>query len=1096
MLKIGKKNINLIAVEIESKLPDIVTEPLPIVQLPPIPDNVTNATDTEYQDDKLNLLIECVTSYIPELEDYFGESAKCFFAREELDADFNPLKNHLIKLGYDVKSIPRNAITKELNKLWDKYVPRPHERNQKKLNNFLKMPIVQEFFNRHKLDIEKIQIEIYKDGRKALKLKFRKIKVTLLMFFAFADLFKVFGDNLRWIWTEEAKLTQFRTIKVLGKVRQSLMVNGEILDFDYSLFDPRYVFPPIPSGLDNQCKVFGVDGSKVDMGSEIKAIGGEDKPHQYWIEHIHEVGEKYPTVLKNYAINDPVITYKLYKRLQELFKQIFEILEIPHTPDICESIAETCGKNIQTIFKHLNLFHFSSLNDGIEPEIAEKKLEELLKLSGLRNLSKLQHNEYGVLPGETVGGLLQSRTAPYPLIKGLLMDLDEKSCYATALCNMNIYLGEPIHQTFHNSDNAPTLGQAWNAIKNLGVPKDAYLIMASGKLKKAINTLVLSNLKFNPETCITSDYKRYAFPEDLDLEQEYINLINSEKSSEPSSTSVIDTKEIIAGKFGEATFTALSDLPEDWFEEFLNLKVDAVIFYHPNLMCDSFSEYFEKVKLLSKSPIKITLNEQTALSTKEVQVYANNVCLRFPAWKYYQNIKKLRGKYKEDKNPIQEIFKLILNSTYGVLASPVMGINNVIAANYITACARAACWRMIVSLNGTQAITDGTALKTETIPFGQTLREILAKNPKYLIEYEPNFSHNELNDWTPKKAGDFNTIYKEHLKKFLGKTDWLIDMYDYDLKDEKTDTGEENFIFNELLNTNGANYIKQGFGTKKMKARSYRSNEFLIKWYNDICNDKYDRHLIIVDENVVKLADGSEDALRILKDAEKVSNQGKRNVIKMTSELAEEITSYGILHPMGWSKKEIKLMKLISTSQFLPPTKEVRKDLDRFLLRCSTISKELLDGKFWKNLQESHLKEVEAYFKQERINITMRSDLNYEAFNDKYPCGLGFELICWGSTRTFTEVRQVIQKYVLDKTFNVGIKVNNLQQHIDFSDKILPKLKDNRQLKLFLAASQIIKLNAEMEYREKLSRSVQDNPTGRKVTFSDITTIKLENVKM
>ena len=83
MLKIGKKNINVIAEDLTNILPQIVTrekeKAQTVIELPSIPDKVTVSVDTEYQDDTINLLIECVTTFIPELEDYFGDKAKCFF---------------------------------------------------------------------------------------------------------------------------------------------------------------------------------------------------------------------------------------------------------------------------------------------------------------------------------------------------------------------------------------------------------------------------------------------------------------------------------------------------------------------------------------------------------------------------------------------------------------------------------------------------------------------------------------------------------------------------------------------------------------------------------------------------------------------------------------------------------------------------------------------------------------------------------------------------------------------------------------------------------------------------------------------------------
>ena len=85
-----------------------------------------------------------------------------------------------------------------------------------------------------------------------------------------------------------------------------------------------------------------------------------------------------------------------------------------------------------------------------------------------------------------------------------------------------------------------------------------------------------------------------------------------------------------------------------------------------------------------------------------------NLCLNFPINTYFPILREKRNKLKKEKNPIQEVYKLFGNSTYGALACIYLAINNLLAANQITAMARANTWMMINFLNGFQAITDGT----------------------------------------------------------------------------------------------------------------------------------------------------------------------------------------------------------------------------------------------------------------------------------------------------------------------------------------------------------------------------------------------------
>lgn len=69
----------------------------------------------------------------------------------------------------------------------------------------------------------------------------------------------------------------------------------------------------------------------------------------------------------------------------------------------------------------------------------------------------------------------------------------------------------------------------------------------------------------------------------------------------------------------------------------------------------------------------------------------------------------------------QRLIKLVLNSFYGVLASPYFSTGNVVVANNITASARLGIWMASRPLNGIQCITDGFQYQPENlITFRQT----------------------------------------------------------------------------------------------------------------------------------------------------------------------------------------------------------------------------------------------------------------------------------------------------------------------------------------------------------------------------------------
>ena len=1056
--------------------------------------DLTLYADSEFNQRITGMITTGIPVYCPELD-----AIHCF-SKDELSEEFDIISWLLEKEGYKIGKINRFQLEKKINKLWKKKGYKSF--SAKSLKEFLKEKLVIKEFERLNLDINACEIEFSK-RKKKLYVKFKSVKCNFQLFFGYADLFRIFGKDHQVIWYEQAKLTQFRTIKIMGQVRVTHLVDGIPTDFNINIFDNRYCFPPRKGSLEGQAKTFGVEKyldellertknpkikelvtkfkNKIHLSDLIKERYGDEVDEQWCKENMDIVKEKYPDCHDDYAMVDCLTTWGLNQALNGMLNKVCELLEIEPL-----ELAETCGKNIENILLSLIQKHFGVTDD--EDSIIDKK--ELLNIIGLgrsENLAKVDGNQFGIVPSSVVGGLLFSRTAKYSIIYGWLFDLDLKSCYATALILMSLYLGQPVHLTFKY--DKPTVKKVWKLIKERKVPKDGWMIVASGMLDKATNTLVLSDSQFDASKCIQTDHKRYAMPEDVDLEAESLNLIDAEKVSEPTSLSKIATKEINGGKFTEATLTALSDLPEEHFEEYLNLKVDAIIYYEPSLICDSVDEFLEKKKnIVDVNPLYESLTDDLQKITV-TKLSPANVCLKFPIGNYYKTVAELRGKMKGAGDPVQEIFKLVLNSTYGILASLVMKVNNPIAANWITSCARAAASRMTNACNGFNPITDGTAINNKTIPFGMTFHEVLEKYPDYLEHYQPEIS-NDI-ELSFKKESDFNKMYIEHLEKFIGKSDWLTQMYAYDLKDEGDD---KDYHYTKHYNTNAGNYLKYGEWGEKLKCRSYRATDELQSWFKECCEEEYKRHLIYADKSILKLSQGSVDATRILKDAENVANRGK-NELRMPQELAEQIAVEGICHPMGFSRYEIKVMKLISSSQFLCKDFRQMKLLGSFYEECKNISKTILPSNNWNT--KLAIKKIEREFPIITSDgsietLEYREDLDYARYNQLNPVGLGFELLIWANRdlKTLGDVRNLFVKLI--DSYNPN-ETWDIRKSLHWQ-RLKEKLESNIYLKHFLAAVQIAKLNYELDYRQTLANSVKD-PMSRVQFLGDITTLKYEKTK-
>ena len=103
-----------------------------------------------------------------------------------------------------------------------------------------------------------------------------------------------------------------------------------------------------------------------------------------------------------------------------------------------------------------------------------------------------------------------------------------------------------------------------------------------------------------------------------------------------------------------------------------------------------------------------------------------------------------RKKHKK-KTPLNNLYKLCINTVYGDMVSPYFKVGNVVVGNNITARARSLAWCMEKGLNGFQTITDGCVFELNNIPYAQNNRKISGVNsvkmylnrPGDKISYKP-----------------------------------------------------------------------------------------------------------------------------------------------------------------------------------------------------------------------------------------------------------------------------------------------------------------------------------------------------------------------
>jgi len=1061
----------------------------PVVSLPKLSSGYI-VPDAEFTNDLKILRVELIGFYVPHsIPDY-----AVIFTREELTIDFHPLHDPLKAFGYNIDFANEDSLVSvidDIQTIFNETVD--CTQTTRKVNKAFRDLIEQGYFDHQiadlNVDTNCLTLQREKStGEYTVILKPPIIDIQFLFFYGFADLFKIWGKNHQHKLLE-SNLTQQRSLKLRNAygrktpVVEYNRIDGLLYEFSYDLGETMYRFPPRSKGLDAQTTIFEVETKKINIHTKIiaNALGSDNI--NFAIENFTQFLKQLPNTALQYNATDIFATWDLHLKQQEFYDVILQSFDLEP-----QQISDTTGANVSKFIIESIKKEFNALDKD-----SQKLISNAIALGGISNLEETPLNDFGCQPFLTVGGLLYSRMSKMKLLKGFLSDCDLKSCYASFMSMMNVYLGEPVTLTCKYDKYKFTLREALELIEEQKAPQDGWFVRVSGKLDKPMNTLVMSDLRFKPKNIKLETLY------DVSDNRKSIENFNAYKTSKRQAQSCLLTKEIKFGLITKSTIEALKKLPPDIYEQYLDLKCDVVCFYPGDLIADNIADYQKIRDSLPDHERVEKFDMKKGAKTIQSQRYKNNACLAFPISKYWIQLKEKRAEFKKAKDPIQEVLKLFGNSGFGVLACLYLMTNNLMASNQITAAARSGAWLMTNALNGMGSITDGTSFSWLHIPLGQTFHQVISQNPKYLqhfddtiksgIEITPNFN---FQDWIDKNL-------KQHLMDFyqVEKSDYNLQQFDYELKTEAflTKSGKEGFennaetaeelkyelgitwneyllkqgymaetaLFTKFYNTNAGNYCKATDGDAILidgndydlidnqaviKARSFQDlNKNLVKWYTKSIDDKYTEPLIYSEKKLIKFGDGNKIAISLL-----------------------ESDSEEIVHPMGFDTTAYKIMKLITRSQFLFETELQLRNFETNEVTLSELTKSLgLNQKaFWDNLKSD---DVIQY------GVKMRTGVDYFTFAKYHPTGIGFELLALAPSvkGDINLVRQKIVELIEKgcKDFNAALAITR-------------NLKNGIGLKNVFAAVIIAKKNAEDDLRQQLENSA---------TEPSLLTVKPENIR-
>lgn len=1007
----------------------------------------------------LKLVVDACTFYIPSL----NPDLAIIYPYEELNEDFNPWLDPLKVFGNKIEPFDQNKedFIAELNDIFENVID--NITSARKLQKEFKSALNNGAFDQQLklLNFERNYLKCEKDkysGEFELIINLPQLIVEYEAFFSDVDLFKTIGKYWHHILLE-ANLESRRIITTHnGLIKLSdfpFYINDQPFEIGIKLRDAMNRLPVLSGkSLANQCKVLKADIQKLDIETDELAakIGLNSKDDI----------KRNMTVLRNngfleflhYCAVDVFATHSLSFHHQKYLDDLRHSFGLEPVP-----IKDTTGSIVSRFLIDLQHQHFNPSKTKELSKLINKKRRQ----SNCDKLQNLELNNFGIQPFRTVGGLLYSRTTRFPYLKGYFGDLDQKSCYATALSHLNIYLGQPIISTFKSKKSKPSFREVLQFVRN-NCPRDAWFVRVSGQLNHAINTLILSDLDFQPKK------KKFKTIFDLNPNRKSINLFNAFKTNNPEASSTILTKQIKFGLINADLMDMIATLPDRWIDEYLDLKVDCLVFVPNELICNSAKELLEKIDNYPDEETLEKFDPKTGLKDIQSQYSQNNLCLCFPIQDYYRLLKTQRELFKTADNPIQEVYKIFLNSGYGAIACEFLAVNNLLAANQVTASARATAWMMINALNGFQVITDGSTFSWKHIPLGLKFKDLITNNPDYLLDFDPNLKSN----FDLKHANQewIDRHFKEHLFDFydIDHNHIPANRFNFELKDEKfTDRNGievKTTLFTEFANTGSGNYAK-GLGNcilwiegydykfdeqfKKVKARSFKGNDrSLLNWYINCLENEYTQPFIYHESQIIKFGEANKIAIQFLESG------------------IEEIT-----HPTGFSKETFKIMKLVTRSQFLFQNEKQLVNFERTnqLGKLDKLSNFFLNKSYWKTL---NLNQLKPYGVSELL-----PNFNYYDYAKQHPIGLGFELLSLNSSHknSIASVRnEIADKIKLGKSnFNSAL-------HIDRNLTLARLFKNS------FAATIVLKANAEEKLKTTLINSTSE-PTQLVVNKDNITTL-------
>ena len=453
-----------------------------------------------------------------------------------------------------------------------------------------------------------------------------------------------------------------------------------------------------------------------------------------------------------YAIADVVQTLQLLDAMRAEHRAIYQ--QFGFAPDKIPPMKYFQGARAAQLLEQLALRHAAGSAALANPA----SLQALMRKGGAARFGgEGGYSRLGGQTGHVPGGLLFSRTGDKLWHEAgepdRFCDLDLRGCYNRVTQDMMLYCGRPV--VYEPGDADKSLKTVVREIRP-HCPPDGWFLRVSGTIGEGQNTLIPSTL----DAVTYANYRQ--------------NRHRQPREDDEPARSRLFTREIRSGVVTADTWALIQLLPAALRRQYEALTVESCVLYPTRLIAADGSAFDALTQQLGTTVAGWRTEFEPQYNRLQItEVWsAADVALAVPLGGVTRRIAEFRREARgaeAGRGGREQVWKLLGNSLYGAIASPHFAVGNAVAANVITAAARAAAWAIFQALNGFQVVTDGCTYRRDQIP-ALSLAECLALQPDYQVRRAevggpiPFVPADEV----PLADGEFQIWLRAHVRKFLG----------------------------------------------------------------------------------------------------------------------------------------------------------------------------------------------------------------------------------------------------------------------------------------------------------------------------------------